>query len=437
MAINDQILIQKYNDIRNKVNIVLGTGASEYGYGNPTSTLEVRDGQAISATQWDFLRADITTAYKHQTGQSPTITDTYEGLSIQWAHALQYDQLADTLITNRDLIYTGATVGVYTQQATVANGGYQTQGPGWGSNENNQRYTQQQYLIYWSSSEEARFFFNSGGYIRLIHSLSYSVGSPNSKTTGWDSIINAMNDIQFTFNMINYRQGLAGATTIWFPNVPGRTDGQQHDTTNPYTENFGYQQFRWVNAKTIEVTVQLADQDSGDQQFAGTPIKAGIAGETVDETVQAYISSGLEYRVSTDQIVGETPTYTIANFIIAMYGGPAPPPPTYALTRSASTVNEGGSVVISLATTNIANSSLVPYTISGNNITVADFTGLASLYGSFTVSHNTAELTLTIAADVTTEGSETFVVTLDGIVPPVSTSVTISDTSVSVDPGPE
>jgi hypothetical protein len=120
-----------------------------------------------------------------------------------------------------------------------------------------------------------------------------------------------------------------------------------------------------------------------------------------------------------------------------MYGGPAPPPPTYTLTRSASTVNEGGSVVISLATTNVANNTFVPYTISGNNITVADFTGLSSLYGSFMVSHNAAELTLIVAADFTTEGDETFFVTLDGVLPPVSTSVTISDTSVGEDPGSE
>ena len=99
---------------------------------------------------------------------------------------------------------------------------------------------------------------------------------------------------------------------------------------------------------------------------------------------------------------------------------------SYSLARSSSTVNEGNSVTITLTTTGIANGTSVPYTITGTGITASDF-GLASLTGNFTVNSNTASVTLTPRIDLTTEGPETFTLTLDG--PANSISVTITETS--------
>jgi hypothetical protein len=114
---------------------------------------------------------------------------------------------------------------------------------------------------------------------------------------------------------------------------------------------------------------------------------------------------------------------------ILVAGGTTPPTsPTYALSRSAATVDEGGTVTITLTTTNVANGTAVPYTITGTGITAGDL-GLDSLTGSFTVNANTASLVLNIAADATTEGPETFTLTLDSVTPTTSVFVTINDTS--------
>lgn len=113
---------------------------------------------------------------------------------------------------------------------------------------------------------------------------------------------------------------------------------------------------------------------------------------------------------------------------ILVAGGAAPTTPTYALSRSSATVNEGGTVTLTLTTTNVSNGTSVPYTITGTGITAGDL-GLGSLSGNFTVNSNTASLTLNIAADVTTEGPETFTLTLNGITPTKAISVTINDTS--------
>jgi len=121
---------------------------------------------------------------------------------------------------------------------------------------------------------------------------------------------------------------------------------------------------------------------------------------------------------------------TAGGILVAGGGGPTPTP-TYALGRSSATVNEGGSVTITLTTTNVSNGTTVPYTITGTGITAADL-GLGALTGSFTVTSNSASLVINVANDFTTEGSETFTLTLNSIVPTVSVSVAITDSSTAV-----
>ena len=115
--------------------------------------------------------------------------------------------------------------------------------------------------------------------------------------------------------------------------------------------------------------------------------------------------------------------------ILVTGGGTPVPTPTYSLSRSAVSVNEGQSFTITLTTTNLPDGTSVPYIITG--VSSADING-ASLVGNFTVNSNTASLVVNTTADSTTEGNETFTITLNGITPTVSTSVTIVDTSTGV-----
>ena len=74
--------------------------------------------------------------------------------------------------------------------------------------------------------------------------------------------------------------------------------------------------------------------------------------------------------------------------------------PTYALTSSASTIDEGQSFSITLDTTNVANGTNVPYTITG--VSSADIGGV-SLTGVFTILNNSASITFNVTADNITD----------------------------------
>ena len=104
------------------------------------------------------------------------------------------------------------------------------------------------------------------------------------------------------------------------------------------------------------------------------------------------------------------------------------------LTSSVANVDEGGSVIFTVATNNIPDGTEVDYTVSGTGIDANDFTA-GSLTGTITINSDTGSVTFTLAEDTTTEGAETLTLTLaaeddNGVTTGTLThDVTINDTS--------
>lgn len=101
--------------------------------------------------------------------------------------------------------------------------------------------------------------------------------------------------------------------------------------------------------------------------------------------------------------------------------------PTYSLSASATTVNEGGTVTFSIDTSDVAVGTNIAYAITG--VSVADIS-LGSLTGNFVVTADgSADLPITITNDTLTEGTETLTLTLTG--KGLSKAITINDTSLT------
>lgn len=101
------------------------------------------------------------------------------------------------------------------------------------------------------------------------------------------------------------------------------------------------------------------------------------------------------------------------------------PVPTYNLTASPTSVNEGQSTTWTLTTQNVNTGTSLAYTISGINS--ADIGG-ASLTGNFVVGSSMTR-TVTFANDATTEGTETATLRLNN--GQASANVTVGDTSTT------
>ncbi|MBK7001572.1 MAG: hypothetical protein IPH35_16805 [Rhodoferax sp.] len=108
--------------------------------------------------------------------------------------------------------------------------------------------------------------------------------------------------------------------------------------------------------------------------------------------------------------------------------------PTYAVVAGATSNNEGTSATFTVTTTNVANGTVLNYTLSGTGIAVADITGATALTGTVTINNNTGTITVPLAADVTTEGAETLKVdlaTTAGGASMANASTIIADTSTT------
>ena len=98
-------------------------------------------------------------------------------------------------------------------------------------------------------------------------------------------------------------------------------------------------------------------------------------------------------------------------------------PPTYNLSASSASVNEGATAIFNLTTTNVAVGAEVSYTISGVN--PADLT-TGTLTGKVTIgAGGTASISVPIAADGATEGQESLTISAQG----ATASIVINDIS--------
>jgi hypothetical protein len=149
------------------------------------------------------------------------------------------------------------------------------------------------------------------------------------------------------------------------------------------------------------------------------------ATHTVAATLIGELDFGtsLSADMTTVSLIGST-----ANKLLSLNGGVVVTP-TYAVAATATNFNEGTDATFTVTTTDVANGTVLAYTLGGVN--AADITG-GALAGNVTITNNTGTITVPLAADLTTgEGAETLIATVAG----VSASTTVNDTSVAAGTG--
>ena len=120
-------------------------------------------------------------------------------------------------------------------------------------------------------------------------------------------------------------------------------------------------------------------------------------------------------------------------------GGTPPPQPTYSLTQTVTSINEGGSVGFTVATTNVDDATTLYYNLSGT-ATADDFVG-GTLAGSFTINNNSGTFVVISAGDAITDDNETFTAyvrtgSTSGPIVATSSQVTIGDVAQTVSIAP-
>ena len=197
-AVNSKIVQADYNDIRNKIVAVLGNGSGNSGYGQQDriNSVAVAEGQKVTINEWANLRFDIINAYKHINGVNPTTAQVAEGNTIRYTSSFtpdtgtldvpqkQYDDWANNITTTRFIVAAGesGTTAAVSQSRT---GSWITQ-------------SSCTVTFSFSTANAARYFFNSGGQIRI--SSSRSGGVTSNQNTAWTSLLSSAGTQSFGGN---------------------------------------------------------------------------------------------------------------------------------------------------------------------------------------------------------------------------------------------
>lgn len=182
------IFASDLNTIRTKIADVLGPGANTFGYGQSIYSSSVTSGQIIRKTDWDAVRFDIVNAYIHQTGNIPSAitVSTADTIDDDASGAYQnYDYFADVLRNNRFDIATG--------QFTLSAIDSKTTSSTWNTNASTEL------TVTFSSATEARYFFNSGGAIRIASSLT---GGTSSQANAWTNLLTNVGEQDFVGDLV-------------------------------------------------------------------------------------------------------------------------------------------------------------------------------------------------------------------------------------------
>jgi hypothetical protein len=221
-----------YNNIRQKVIGVLGTGAG--GYGQAPVSSAATSTNVISATLWNGLRTDMIKSRQHQTGEDesanlPILTRT---TPITESLRQQFDTYANLVVTNKKEI--GLTGSIPQGQ----NESFAT------STVFSSIWTTTLYhkvVVTFASALAANYWFNAGGQFRFYAA---KVGSTvNSKDLEWSTLIgnsttkngdsnSGFGKVYMNYGTISTLPGTASSAGTAFPAFSFYNNSPSWDTVN-------------------------------------------------------------------------------------------------------------------------------------------------------------------------------------------------------------
>ena len=211
-VVGDIITAISYNSLQSAVYNVLGVGTGQFGYGKNLTSIPVSSGTDILASQWTSLKVDILTAAYHQGTEAVANVQNLPTANLNGDFYLTNNdyslfQLAIATITANSFAL-GA--GQYSDESMLTPaGGFVTsvRTSNWASV--SKPKVSHNFTVSFNNSAEARYFFNSGGSIRLTPSLTNS--SNTGQNRAWVRLLTSIGTVIFNYNTTTASAGSGSA----------------------------------------------------------------------------------------------------------------------------------------------------------------------------------------------------------------------------------
>jgi hypothetical protein len=297
LAVGQKVQVSDYNNLRTKLDNVLGLNSD--GYGQTLTSASQLAGNDVSVTSWNNLRTDLIKARYHQTGIDPSgsLTLVASVDKITYTVFNQADAFCDTIVTNKRA--------VASNQGSVEAVQTSTRSTNWNAS------ITHTVTINFSSADDARYFFNSGGDIRI---RAYRSGTAsNSKDTTWSAMLGDNGTVkgQGTVYM-DYTQtstvdgsydtspsdqrGTGSAIGFYDLTTTNQQIYIKNAPSGAYSENYYQIQARvdvTPNPTSVTLTINFVDADTGGPALSPAPGSSPGTppGPVVDETVTGTTGS--------------------------------------------------------------------------------------------------------------------------------------------------
>jgi hypothetical protein len=207
MAVGSKIEDLDYNQIAAKIANIMGSGAGQFGYGQAVVSSPVSEGTRIEKTHWDALRFDILNSRLHQDGLLPSVIEAVRGQVIRYGAGhpnLQYNSQTDVAIANKFNI----GVGQYVIDSAVST----SRSTPWSVQ------VASTITATFGSADYARWFFNSGGKIRITSTR--TGGSSSAQNNSWSALLNTAGSVEF--DAVNFYNSTTTPEVLFFdqPSFP-------------------------------------------------------------------------------------------------------------------------------------------------------------------------------------------------------------------------
>lgn len=317
-SVNSIIIQADYNSIRNKLVDILGSGSVTTGWGQQSriNSSAVTEGTKVTINEWANLRFDIINAYRHINGVNPTTAQVSEGQSIRYTTNFtpdtgtldvpqrQYDVWADNIIANRFTVAAGESA-LSAAQTSSRTGSWVSQ-------------CLCTIAFSFPSANAARWFFNSGGIIRV--SAARSGGATSSQNTSWTSLLSAAGTQGFGGNSPGGGLG-ALIGTNWYRTTNVFQTYYTATASSPYGAN-NYQLQARSNvtdnstgtATSGEIRAVFTDGyvDPGITAFTPPQVQTQTAANfPPDDVVDGTLSVSVSYLYATGIMVPSSAVFTV------------------------------------------------------------------------------------------------------------------------------
>ena len=331
----DTITAAQFNNLQSRIELVLGTGSGDFGYGQSVSSSQVTsltdpdipDGDSVLASQFNDLREDLAKAYKHQEGLDIPIASFTAG-DIIGADAsgtnLNFDQSGNYVFANEDsekgfndflTIMTDLESNrfiIHPSQEEIQVRDSDQRTSSWNGT------ITSQFAVSFTDENARRYFFNSGGDIRFEGTvdLSTSQSGSGARDEGWNDLLENPGTVRFDYNSTTVTGSTSGVS------FPGGIIGNDALTGSfqeifrkdanggTYGDSYWKIDAREDSSTVLRFRITLVDDGPESNTDAGQPgsIEPGVT-EPVTATVELEYSA----RRANGEVVVPFPAFSIVD----------------------------------------------------------------------------------------------------------------------------